>query len=98
MATTPIGPCAHCGGTKLARLSSVDLQMVMPGRKLVVDLQREPPSFSPDPDVPHRFDLLMCTACGKTDWFSLDPAKLLKKFGEKAEVFDLASGGSPYRG
>jgi hypothetical protein len=42
------------------------------------------------------FALIMCTRCGKADWFSQNPAYLVERFGEDAKLIELPAA-EPYR-
>lgn len=47
-------------------------------------------------DASVLFALIMCTTCGKADWFSQNPAYVVERFGEDAKIVSLPAV-EPYR-
>lgn len=67
---TPRHPCPHCGSADFARLRQARVEIYRGG----VHQASTCPTFT----------MLMCTRCGRTDWFA-DPAVALDYFGGLAE-------------
>jgi hypothetical protein len=93
------GPCPYCGSKKFARITQLNFTPVLQTKAGQVISDKVLGIVPAMLKTPHYFALIMCTTCGKADWFSQNPQEILEHVGDEPplmiEVND--EGGKPYR-